>query len=566
MPVIDLDSCNDYPRIAGCDICIIGTGPAGSAIARELSGTNLRVTVLESGGFTRNAETDALNDIENVGHPRVDDQSSVRNRIVGGTSDTWGGRCAPFDAIDMETRDWVPDSGWPFSIEELGPYLDRTALHLGLAVGDGFSDERFWTIASRKAPSFEPDRAVLLPFFWQFSRDDRETYPYEYMRFGRHLVSRLGANVTLVVNATALRIQPDDSGRAVRSVEFAGPDGRRRILPASTICVCAGGIENARILLSSDTVTPRGLGNDRDVVGRYLMDHPRYPVGSFKVFGSEGLQKRFGRYNVRGHLFRAGLRLSPEIQQSEKLLNCAAWLGEVVGPDDPWDALRRIIRAKSQWPDDALAVASNAGLLVRSLKDYFLEGNGIARKLEELELVCMCEQRPDGESRVTLSEHFDRFGVHLPRVDWRTHEDETRTMRRMGELVAEQFARMGLPSLALAPWVHDGGEPPAFVDVAHPIGTTRMSDDPAKGVVDAQCRVHGIEGLYLGGSSVFPTASHCNPTQMIVALALRLADRLKAQAEETRVAAIRTAAPARPHPTEIGLTPEGAPARLSTPP
>ena len=56
-----------------------------------------------------------------------------------------------------------------------------------------------------------------------------------------------------------------------------------------------------------------------------------------------------------------------------------------------------------------------------------------------------------------------------------------------------------------------------------------MSNDPSKGVVDAQCQVHGVDGLFVVGSSVFPTAGHANPTQMIVALAIRTADILKAR-------------------------------------
>jgi choline dehydrogenase-like flavoprotein/nucleoside-diphosphate-sugar epimerase len=563
MPIVDLlaHGDDDAPPIAECDLCIIGSGPAGSTIARELSGTRLRVTMLESGGFVRNPETDVLNEVENVGSPRHVDQWTVRNRIVGGSSHTWGGRCSAFDAIDFEERPWVPESGWPFEIRELAPYLDRTAPYLGLAVGSGFSDERFWTIAGRGPPRSMPDPEALLPFFWQFSRDDERSYAFEYMRFGRSLVRRLGPNVTLVTGATVLRINPVQSGRAVQSVEYAAPDGRRRLLSASTVVLCAGGIENARILLLSDAVTPNGLGNDRDLVGRYLMDHPRGAIGSFEVEGSETLQKRFGRYNVRGNLFRAGLRLSPEIQRAEKLLNCAAWLGEVLAPDDPWEPLKRILRGKPQLPSDALAVATNAGLFVRGLKDYFVERNGVPRKFEALELICMCEQRPDRDSRVMLSERRDRFGMRLSRIDWRIHEDEPRTMRRMAELVAQQFARMELPTPVLSAWVRDGADfPPAFADAAHPTSTTRMSDDPTKGVVDADCRVHGVEGLYVAGSSVFPTVGHSNPTQMIVAMALRLADHLKARAQSARTAALPMIAASKPCSTRVLVT--GATGRI----
>lgn len=563
MPVIDLQAIGDAeaPALAQCDLCIIGSGPAGSTVARELSETGLRITVLESGGLVRDAQADALNDVDNVGYPRVADQWAVRNRIVGGSSHTWGGRCAPFDAIDLERRSWVDGSGWPFAIDDLAPYLDRTAPYLGLALGRGFSDERFWQLAGRKTPGFEPDGATLLPFFWQFSRDDAESYPYEHMRFGRNLAGRLGPTVTLVTNATVLRVTSADSGRAVRSVDFAGPDGRGRTLSAPAVVLGAGGIENARILLCSDSVTPNGLGNDRDVVGRYFMDHLRGPVGAFDVARSGALQKRFGRYGTRGNLFRAGLRLTGRVQEAEGLLNCAAWLGEVVAPDDPWNALRRILRGTPEWPKDALATAANAGLLVRALKDVLLERSGVPRKLEALTLDCMCEQRPDRDSRITLAERRDRFGMPLPRVDWRVHEDEARTVRRMAVLASDQLARMGLPRPVLEDWVREGAAfPPSFKDVAHPSGTTRMSDDPATGVVDANCRVHGVDGLYVAGSSVFPTLGHCNPTQMIVALALRLADRLKARAGGATVPEVRSRPAAAPRSPRVLVT--GATGRI----
>lgn len=547
MPVIDLRKSGAGASAFGaCDVCIVGTGPAGTTLAQELSDTGLVVTVLESGDFSRSPRADRLNEVENVGRPRVANQWAVRNRIVGGSSHTWGGRCAPFDAIDFEERAWVPSSGWPFQLDDLVPYLDRTTDHLGLAFGTGFNDDKFWAIARRRPPQTEPRTGAVLPFFWQFSRDDDESYPYEYTRFGRGLTKRLGPNVTLVTGATVIGVTPTEDGRAVQSVEFADPGGSLRTLDAKAVVLCAGGIENARILLSSTRVTPQGLGNDHDLVGRYLMDHPRGDIGSFEVPGSQKLQKRLGRYNVQGHLFRAGFRLSPDVQRSEQLLNCSAWLGEVLAPDDPWEALRRV-RGGTRKPGDVRDLAMNTGFLARGLVDYFIERNGVPRKYEALNLIGMCEQRPDPESRVTLSRERDDLGQQLPRIDWRIHEDEPRTMRRMAELVAEQLPLMGLPAPALADWIRDGADfPETFVDVAHPSSTTRMSADPTEGVVDANCQVHGVDGLYVAGSSIFPTVGHCNPTQMIVALAIRLADHVK-----ERAAAVK--------PVVVSLTPEGSP-------
>jgi choline dehydrogenase-like flavoprotein len=536
MAIIDLTSpsaVTPLPRLA-YDVCVVGSGPAGATIAKELSGSGLTVALLESGGMERDPRADALNWIENIGRPRARDQWSVRNRIVGGSSHTWGGRCAGFDEIDFQRRDWVQNSGWPLSAEDVEPYLERSAPHLGLVMGGGFSDERFWDLASQKHPKREVDPSLLLPFFWQFSRDTKESYPFEYMRFGRHLKSELDENITLLTGATVTRVLCTPGQEYVQGVEFATFDGARHTLRANAVVLGAGGVENARLLLNSGDAGRNGLGNDHDQVGRYLMDHLRGPVAHFDVEGTSALQRRFGRYNLEGRFFRAGLRLSPEVQKREHLLNSAVWLGEVLSSQDPWDALRRVAARKARLREDVTLLARNSVFMLRAAIGYFASGHGLPRKVDELTLECMCEQVPDADSRITLSDKTDSLGMRLPRVDWRSHPDETRTMHRTAELSVAEFTRIGHPVPKLEQWVMDKAPiPSTFVDVAHPTGTTRMAASPASGVVDVNCEVFGTAGLFISGSSVFPTAGHCNPTQMIVAMAVRLADHLKKQAYES---------------------------------
>ena len=116
----------------------------------------------------------------------------------------------------------------------------------------------------------------------------------------------------------------------------------------------------------------------------------------------------------------------------------------------------------------------------------------------------------------------------LARARWRVGEDSRRTLANLGRLLAEEFSRVGLPAPVLEDWVaEDRVGDAVIIDMAHTAGTTRMSDDPKTGVVDANCQVHGVAGLYVAGASVFPTSGHANPTLMIVTLAVRLADFLK---------------------------------------
>jgi choline dehydrogenase-like flavoprotein len=84
-----------------------------------------------------------------------------------------------------------------------------------------------------------------------------------------------------------------------------------------------------------------------------------------------------------------------------------------------------------------------------------------------------------------------------------------------------------LPAPLLEEWVSSQSSNDRSIDMAHTMGTTRMSDNPKHGVADRDCGVHGVAGLYIAGGSVFPTCGHANPTLMILALAVRLADHLK---------------------------------------
>jgi choline dehydrogenase-like flavoprotein len=149
-------------------------------------------------------------------------------------------------------------------------------------------------------------------------------------------------------------------------------------------------------------------------------------------------------------------------------------------------------------------------------------------RFKRVELQCILEQIPDPDSRITLAKgSVDALGMPLSRIHWKKSQLELHTARRMSEIVSLELQRLGLPVPEPTPWLDDDNWRAHFFERAHPAGTTRMSSDPKGGVVDPNGQVHGISGLFLAGSSVFPTSGAANPTLMIVAMALRLADWLK---------------------------------------
>ena len=518
-------------RVIDTELCIVGSGPAGLTIANEFAGTGVKVLILESGGLVEEPESDAQSEIESIGAPRVMEQTVVRNRIFGGSSHTWSGKCAPFDDIDFEARPWVPFSGWPICRANLNPYLDRAASYVGIAPRH---DQHVWTLLGRPQPNPQVDTEILRPFFWQMSQDDSSSLDYA-MRFGKRFLSSPATNVSILLHATVKHITTNETGTQLTSVEVTNPEGGVIIVRPKALVLCAGGIENARLLLCSNRIVSEGVGNRNDLVGRFLMDHPRCILGEFALRHSKPLRYCYGLYRLnsegRGRLFLHGLALSPKLQRKMQLLNCAAWLQDDKAFDDPWAAVKRLISG----PDrhimrDTWYFLSQPGLVVRGLGDRFIRRSGITRKIQRLFLHCIVEQRPDPESRIRLSDRKDKLGMPLPQLNWKISDQEKATVATFGKLIADEFKRIGLPGPELTEWVRSGRHDQAeFIDVAHPSGTTRMARDPREGVVDANCQVHGVDGVFIAGGSVFPTNGHANPTLMIVALSIRLADRLKAQ-------------------------------------
>ena len=507
--------------VVEAEVCVVGSGPVGHAVAAELAIAGVSVVVIESGGREPDALIDGLNEVENVGAPRVVNQKLVRNRGLGGSSRTWSGRLAAFDDADFERRPWVPGSGWPIARPEMARFLANAATHLGGAVGDNLSPGHVNSVLAR---SVRFDGGSLVDYLWSYSRHDSRSR--DFRRFATVVAAPAMAGVRCLLNATVTQVEATEQADAVTGLEVAGLDGLLRRVSSPVVVLCAGGIENARLLLASDRVARGGLGNARDQVGRHLMDHQRGPVARFRKADLDAAQRTFGsfRRTVDGTptVLTRGVALSRDHQRDGGLLNAAAWLNGRVSPEDPMDALGRMARMRGASISDAITVARGVPRLAEAAARLAV-GRSPVRHMLGLDLECMVEVSPDPDSRITLSDKRDALGTPLSRIDWRVGEREARTLRAMAHAFMRESARLGLPVPEPTEEVDDGVVPASFLDVAHPTGTTRMSSDPATGVVDTDCAVFGIRGLFVAGSSVFPTSGHANPTQTAVALAIRLA-------------------------------------------
>lgn len=512
----------DEPEFTA-DVCIVGGGAAGLALADALDGSSLNVLLVESGGLEPTEETERLNDAVNVGTGVVDPRSS-RRRVLGGATRLWAGQCVPLDDEDFEPREWVPGSGWPIGPAELAPYY-RAAERL-LRIERAVYDERNWIPFRLEPPHWDPSRLRHRFTVWPRRVD--------LARLTRSRLAR-STNVHVLLNATVVRLETDASGRTVEAVELRSFPDRSGRIRARVVVLAAGGIENARLLLLSDGQNGAALGNEYDLVGRFFQEHPNSFAAEIAPRDACWLQDRYALLYRRGRRYLARCTLSPQAQRDDAVLNACAMLVFLHSGTSAVNTTKELVRAARErrlpdrLPARVASLTRDVPALGRVAIRRYLLGRSPDALPDRTVLHVFSEQAPNRESRVTLGEERDALGARKAQLDWRVTELEGRTVGVMARVAAEEFERLGLGRIELHDWMRE--EPAmrtrALRDSYHHIGTTRMSESPGAGVVDPACRVHGVANLYVAGTSVFPTSSWANPTFTAIALSLRLAEHLR---------------------------------------
>jgi choline dehydrogenase-like flavoprotein len=336
-------------------------------------------------------------------------------------------------------------------------------------------------------------------------------------------------HVRLVLNSTAVEIATDGPAGGVTKVVVANRRPARFSVKARYYVLAAGGIDNARLLLVSRRSQPAGLGNGEGLVGAFFMERMTGRTG-FIVPATQDFFHRIAFYaqrKVDDTTVGAVLCSSADAVQREGLLQCAFYLVPDLraGCSDGMRATANLARALRRRPLPP-GITRQAATAVRGLPD--VARARLRRRHHPPEVVALrvqAEQAPNPDSRVSLDRTHDEFGIPRTRLDWRIGERDRWSIRRAQDMLDAELRSRGLGRVEQ----RLGDESPAtlFLGSYHQMGTTRMHDSPRQGVVDRDCRVNGVENLYIAGASVFPTSGFANPTLTVVALALRLADHIK---------------------------------------
>lgn len=517
------------------DLCIVGGGAAGLSLAHALAAKGFEIVLLEVGGRQETAASRDFykGEVDNEAHPAPE---HYRVAALGGSSRAWGGGCVTLDPIDFAERDWLGQSGWPISYDDLARYYDA-ALDAAEA----------GPVNRAASPLCAPLEGPFTTIFERFSR------PTDFGRRWGPALAR-SPRVKVVLNAAATDIRTAGDGRFVTAIEATAPDGRKIEVTARAHVIASGGLEAPRLLLNSTQADPRGIGNRHDWVGRGYMCHLAGIVGHV-TFGDPAEAGRCGLERDGEIYVRRRLALSASAQRRLKVLNLAFRFQRQDGGDPSHgDPVLSLIHLHKRLRDDRYSRQYRelghrderlrghlanvvkgphqlAAFVAAALKGRYIDTRRLPvlpyrRRDQRFALEFHAEQAPNRDSRVILSEARDRFGNRRLRIEWRTLPIDTETVRQAYHMLKESLASTGAGTLdydenRLEEHILKGG---AYG--GHHIGATRMSRRPEDGVVDLDCRVHGVDNLYIASASVMPTSGQANPTLSILAIAYRLADHL----------------------------------------
>ena len=534
-----------------CELCIVGAGAAGITMARKLIDCGLDVLLLEAGGLSPESATQDLYAGSVLDERLHSPLIKYRQRMFGGTTTIWGGRCVPFDEIDFEHRNYIPHSGWPIERSELRPFYEGAnrlceAGDFSYRAGEAFRQPLPPMLAGFESAHFTTDTL------------ERFSCPTD---FGRRYLHKLSSapKLRVLLHANVTKIELNESGKHVAQLTVQNLQGKRFSVTAKKFVLATGGLEVARLLLVNRDVHPRGIGNQHDVVGRYYMCHIAGTLGRIRIDGALDRVHHGYEISEEGIYCRRRLALREEVQRSQQLGNFVARLHHprITDPSHRNAVLSFLYLAKSFIPyeygkrlygDDHATFRSWVGHLRNvvtgpfeaaefswhMLRDRLLAERKypsviIRSKANLYSLDFHAEQQPNPESRVSLSDEIDSLGMARLKVDWRYTAGDVDTVTRTLALLAGDIRRSGVGRFDYDPVTVEAEMTRYGAYGGHHIGTARMGSNPRSSVVNADCRVHGIDNLYIVSSATFPTSSQANPTLTVVALALRLAAHVHGQ-------------------------------------
>jgi len=517
--IIDFED-DKGPTSFDCDVAIVGAGAVGLLMAVELADQGVDVLLIEGGGASISASNQDLNEAVISGR-EMSGLQNARFRLLGGSTNFWGGQILRFDAAVFEPRPWLGSKGWPFGRVELDFYYDRVARLMGLE--DDFSDAELWLRAGIVPPDLGP---CLRPFLTRclLNRSTADVFKNELD----------GGSFRTLVHANVVALSSLNEGRQVNGLVIRSLTGREGTVNANKVVLACGTVEIARLLLSPLASGSEPVWSDNPWVGRGFVDHLEAIAGKVKLLDKKKFHNIFDniyinnikyfpriKFSIEGQMSTGSLDIAGRFefrsQYKEHLANLKLFVRSLLNGRRPEKITKLPLYLVALWKVSVPLIWR----YLKSKRAYNPADGGV-------DLVMMSEQMPTPDSRIVLAREKNKLGMMKVDVRWKIADGELETMASFAEKCKEEFARLGLAEIEIDPLLiaRDEKFMNGVLDYYHQMGGARIGDGPNEGVVDADLKVYGTENLYVGGAAVYPSTGFGNPTYTAMALGLRLSDHL----------------------------------------
>lgn len=522
------------------DVVIVGSGIAGALIADQLAQSGISVLVLEAG--PRLARWRIVENYRNTPnknnfmapypsapyapHPEPENNYFVLKgntpydaqyiRAVGGTTWQWAAvawRLLPND-FEMRSR-YDIGRDWPLSYNELEPYYYQAEVQLGVSGPNDGTD--------LGSPRKQPYPMQQLPLSWNDQRFSKVVSEHGYQVVSEPVarnsqvydnrpnccgnnnctpICPIGAMYSGIVHIekaerTGARVLPNavvykievGNHNHINAVHYKKPDGTSQRITGKYFVLAANGIEIPKLMLISNSEThPNGVGNNSNQVGRNLMDHPGTSVSFLaneELWPGRGPIEMSAIINMRDGAFRSDY------------------------------AAKKLYLSNRGQVSFAAKMALHMGLVGKKLDQEIRY-----RSAHTVQLHSLHEMLPNPENRIVPSSQRDVLGIPQPEITYSVRNYVKNSAKKTRAVFAELAAMFGGTEVSF----ND-----QFTSNHHIMGTTIMGTDPRNSVVDAHCRSHDHDNLFIASSSVMPSGGTVGCTLTIAALALRIADTLRAE-------------------------------------
>lgn len=459
------------------DVCIAGAGPAGIALALTLAELGVSSVLLEAGppGTPVAGDDDPYRGLRTgLRYPLA----GSRLRCFGGTSRHWGGWCKPLDDIDFDRRDGASLPSWPITPAELAPHY--AAALRWCEIPSGNFDAKA-SVANPSADLLDLGPAGFSNRLFRFSPPTR---------FDQAYGDAIAASPSVRCICNAALNQLEFSGDNIRKALARGPEGRELSIAAERFVLATGGIEVARFLLHMKEEYDAPYAAESDLIGSGFMDHFGFHPGYLEAAASI----KYFRHEQDDLPIMPVITAAEDLQRDQDLPSICL----MATPDAP----------ETDLPP---AYFANPGIL-----------GSVAGETQRYRLQLICEPTAHRESRVTLANKRDAYGMRRLALNWQIRTEDFEDVERFLLDFERAVGMQGAGRVQRSRRFIEEYRVNLSVGMHH-MGTTRMSDNPRFGVVDPDCRVYGSANLYVASSSVFPRVGYSNPTLAILAFVDRLA-------------------------------------------